>query len=74
MKTKEIKIKTPYGDKNWSFVKRCFDSHNDLLEACKAVIDSTYWDKDDENYFLTCDFNDVREQVQQAINLAEKGE
>ena len=23
---KEIKIKTPYGVKNWTFVKRCFDN------------------------------------------------
>lgn len=35
---KNIKIKTPYGDKNWSFIKTCLDSHNDLLEACKLTL------------------------------------
>lgn len=35
MAEKEIKIKTPYGVKNWSFVKRCFDAHGPLLEAVK---------------------------------------
>ena len=32
----DIKIKTPYGNKNWSFVKRCIENHDALLEACKA--------------------------------------
>jgi len=34
--TKEIKIKTPYGVKNWSFVKKCFDSD----EVAKSQIDT----------------------------------
>ena len=38
METLEIKIKTPYGDKNWSFVKKCFDNHERLLEACKKAL------------------------------------
>lgn len=28
---KAKKIKTPYGDKNWSFVKRVFDTHEEML-------------------------------------------
>lgn len=37
----ELKIETPYGQKNWSFVKQVFDSHNELVEACKAVLKFT---------------------------------
>lgn len=39
MKTEEIwKIKTPYGVKNWAFVKKCLDNHESLLEACKEAL------------------------------------
>lgn len=34
---KDIKIKTPYGDKNWLFVKRVFDTHQELLDLAKWV-------------------------------------
>ena len=44
---KEIKIKTPYGNKNWSFVKRCFDSHNNLLEACELALNILYDNMED---------------------------
>lgn len=35
----EIKIKTPYGEKNWSFVKRLFDSHVGNVEAMKSAVE-----------------------------------
>lgn len=35
---KEIRIKTPYGEKNWSYVKRVFDSHQDLLDSAKIAL------------------------------------
>jgi len=36
---KELKIKTPYGDKNWSFVKKVFDHHEDLVELVDVFVE-----------------------------------
>ena len=33
----EVKIKTPCGEKNWSFVKRVFDAHQPMLEALENL-------------------------------------
>lgn len=44
---KDIKIKTPYGDKNWSFIKKMFDNYNDLLEVCKKTLNILYDNMED---------------------------
>lgn len=33
---KEIKIKTPYGIKNWSYLKRLMDNEAEMLEVIKV--------------------------------------
>lgn len=62
---KDIKIKTPYGDKNWSFVKKCLDSNDYLLEACKFAYNELSAGKELKNYVLLMD------KIKQAINKAE---
>lgn len=48
---KEIKIKTPYGVKNWSFVKRVFDTHDALVFALETVVDrESSLDGESRNY------------------------
>lgn len=35
----EVKIKTPYGVKNWPFIKRLFDNHVPAISALKQYRD-----------------------------------
>ncbi len=30
-------IQTPYGKKRWSYLKRCMDSHDELVAVCKQL-------------------------------------
>ena len=42
---KEIKIKTPYGDKNWAYVKRLFDEDaNGLINELAHSLESIWVD------------------------------
>ena len=29
-----MRIKTPYGDKNWAYIKQCMDNHDKLVKVC----------------------------------------
>jgi len=66
---KEIKIETPYGTKNWSFVQKCFDGHQPMIDALEALLlrVDRYADRDEGNpVFLSSE----REQARAAIRKA----
>lgn len=65
---KEIKIKTPYGVKNWSFVKQCFDNYEKLLQTCQdasAILEKAN-EESDEDIFMRC--AEANTILYQAIN------
>jgi hypothetical protein len=37
---KDELIQTPYGKKRWSFLRRCMDSHAELLEALQGLLEA----------------------------------
>ena len=39
MKKKSQNKNASYGDKNWTFVRRVFDTHQDLLDALRIALD-----------------------------------
>jgi hypothetical protein len=70
---KEIKIKTPCGSKNWSFVKKCIENHDELVEALKHAHNSLRTFRNvpkDEQEWTSID-DDTIKTIEQALAKAE---
>ncbi len=67
MSAKPIKIKTPYGAKNWPYVKRVFDTHQDLIDALQHLCEVER-DQDPESRNV---HDQTRQQYEKLILKAE---
>lgn len=58
---KEIKIKTPYGEKNWSYVKRVFDTHDELLNKSMILLNKI--ENMDDLWFLSDEVDELKSVI-----------